>query len=126
MGNRAICLLPNLRTCGQIMRLFVVRVVKLVEYDAFAFCLHLLGKVARRLHVIDFNQCRPIRCHRVFTLLGRVARHNQRHRIAAHCRDHGKGDACIATGGLNDGVAWLDSATQFRLIKHVIGRAVFH
>ena len=31
------------------MRLFVVRVVKLVEYDAFAFCLHLLGKVTFHL-----------------------------------------------------------------------------
>jgi hypothetical protein len=63
-----------------------------------------------------FITCPPLGAH--------VLGHDQHHAQPPHGRGHGQGDAGVAAGGLDQGVAALDLAPLLGLHDHVQGRAV--
>src|SRR3989304_1933838 len=95
---------PDLRPGALVMRLWIVRVGKLVEDEALAFALHALRHVARRLHAALLRRKNDLRtegAHVLATLRRKMLRHDQHHAIAADRRRHRQRDAGVAAGRLD-------------------------
>ena len=92
MGDFSSCLFPDFRACGEVMRLNIIWIVKLVQDKALAIRLHLRGKVTRTFHTLllrHFNQFSTIGQHGILTFLTHVIWHDQLHFITTHGCNHG-------------------------------------
>jgi hypothetical protein len=120
---------PDFGTGGFVVGRRVVRVGELVEDLAPAFPLHPLGQVPGALHAgfpAHQHQLGAVGLHGLAPLDGQVLGHDQHHAVAADGGGHGQGDAGVAAGGLDQGVAGPDLAPGLGLGDHGQGRPVLH
>ena len=122
MRDPAFGLIPDFRAGSAKVRQGVVWVGKLVKHLALALCLHLAGQVSGKLHATlagwREDQLGTIRCHRGSALQRQVVRHDQNHLVATHGSCHGKGNARVAAGRLDQRISWTDFPTLFGLKDH--------
>mmetsp|Transcript_112508 Transcript_112508/g.157789 ORF Transcript_112508/g.157789 Transcript_112508/m.157789 type:complete len:379 (-) Transcript_112508:2-1138(-) len=64
--------------------------------------------------------------HGVHLLAGHLLRQANDLLVAFDGRDHAKANTSVSTGGLNEDVTWLNSATLLSLLNHPLGNAVLH
>jgi hypothetical protein len=88
---------------------------------------HLLGQVAGVFHAAALGREHQL-CAEGLHGLGafhrEVLRHDQHHAVALDGRGHGQGDAGVAGGGFDQGVAGLDLAALLGALDHREGRPV--
>ena len=121
MGDFALCVAPDFRAGALIVRQGIVGVGELVEDDPPAFVAHPVGGVDRRFHAAGLRCQHDFRAkgvHDLAPLHAHMFRHHQHHFVAAHRRRHRQGDAGIAAGCLDQGVARFDLAARFRPPDH--------
>ena len=101
----------------------------MVEDLAAAVLLHLRSEIARTLHALrpcHVDDLGAEGLHRCGAFGAGVLRHDQHHAIAAHRRDHRKGNARVAARGLDQRVAGRDLAALLGVAKHAQRRPVLH
>ncbi|MNM79295.1 hypothetical protein D3C81_912220 [compost metagenome] len=127
MGNGALGLLPDFRASAVVVRDRVVTIGKLIEHQATAFGLQLLGQVAGAFHALVLghqDQLGAVGGHRRLAFGGGVVRHDQDHLVTLDRRRHGQGDTGVAGGGLDQRVTGFDLAAQFGAGDHRQSRTV--
>jgi hypothetical protein len=105
----------------------VVAVGELVEHQATAFGLQLLGQVAGAFHALFLghqDQLGAVGGHGRLAFGGGVVRHDQDHLVTLDRRRHGQGDAGVAGGRFDQGIAGLDLPAQLGASDHRQRRAV--
>ena len=65
----------------------------------------------------------PKALHGVDLLTGHLLRQADNLLVPLQGRYEAKPDACVATGGLDEDVTWLDATTLLRLLDHALGDA---
>ena len=129
MRDLAMGIPPDLRRRAFVVGERIIRIGKLVENQALAVCLHAFGHIAGFFHPPCFRRQHKFRAvgrHALPALDRQVFRHDQNHAVAPHCRDHGKCDTGVATGGFNQGIARLDAPALLRPADHRQRRPVLH
>ena len=127
MGDGAGGVAPDLGAGALVVGPRVVGVGELVQHLALALRLHGLGQVARALHArlaAHQHDLGAEGLHGGAPFQAHVRGHDQHHAVALHGRGHGQGDAGIAAGGLDEGVAGADLAARLGVADHAQGRAV--
>ncbi len=127
MGDLAVGIAPDLGAGTFVMGPRVVGIAELVEDDALAILLHLLGHVARIFHAARLGRQDDLGAvggHALAPLDRQVFRHQQHHLVAADRRCHRQCNAGVAAGRFNQGVARLDVAALFGPLEHRHGGPV--
>ena len=129
MRDLAIRIAPDFRSRAFVVGARIVFVGELVEDDATAILLHLLGQVARIFHAARLRRQQNVGAvggHALAALHAEIVWHQEQHLVAAQGGGHGQRDARITAGGLDQGIAWLDDAALFSALEHGHGGAVLH
>ncbi|MDT4846202.1 hypothetical protein FQZ97_802170 [compost metagenome] len=127
MGDGALGLLPDFRAGADVVGFRIVAVGELVEHLATATALQAFGQVAGPFHALlaaHQDQLGAVGGHGGLAFGAHVVGHDQHHLVALDGGGHGQGDAGVAGGGLDQGVAGLDVAAQLGAGDHRQGRAI--
>ena len=118
---------PNLGTSRCEVAGRIIRVGELIQYQPLSSRLHGQGKIPSAFHALlcgYVNQFRAIRSHGAFALLTLVNRHDELQAIAFCRRGHRQRNACIAAGGLDQGIPGNDRTTGLGLANHAHSRTI--
>lgn len=130
VGDLPLGVVPDFGAGAVDVGVGVVGVVELVEDFAFALGLHLEGEFAGVFHAlacgaVGEDELGAVDGHGGAPFYREVVGHDEDHVVAADGGYHGEGDAGVAAGGFDEGVAWADVAPGFGLLDHGEGGAVF-
>jgi hypothetical protein len=121
-------IVPDFRPGAPVMRQRIIGIGELIQHPTLALGLHAQRQITRMLHAA--LQCRredelcTIGRHAGAALLRQVVRHDENHAVALHRCHHGQGDAGVAAGGFDQGVARMYLATRLGTRDHRQGRTV--